>query len=308
VALPPKVARAAKAPHASVDLRQQRSAQWRVLLLLRAVHNSDADTSGYMTVLDDVVLAHEVFADIDLQQTRQLLQIARALPSIVAQRAVPAAVMQRALTAEQHVAYMDSYDTDISHVESEDEIPMPTVLVDYMSTVKQGDKYERMANMHSRSKKRDYQGKTAAMRYRDMAEGCYESALMDLLAVLDTDPKTNPKSNTQLAAEVQYWLDRDVDASMHGNAPYPCMQQMPRVRGSGGKYVLIAAERISGQRQRRYWRQREALCAAALTLIYGDPENLHTAHVDEWHSARARQASSKLQQILRNVYGDDDEY
>jgi len=307
VALPPKVARAAKAHHASVDLRQQRSAQWRVLLLLRAVHNSDADTSGYMTVLDDVVLAHEVFADIDLQQTRQLQQIARALPSIVAQRAVPAAVMQRALTAEQHVAYMDSYDTDISHVESEDEIPMPAVLVDYMSTVKQGDKYERMANMHRRSKKRDHRGRTAAMRYRDMAEGCYESALMDLLAVLDTDPQTNPKPDVQLAAEVQHWLDRDVD-TRHGHAPDCSVVGVPRVRGSGGKYVLIAAERISGQRQRRYWRQREALCAAALTLIYGDPENLHTAHVDAWHSARARQASSKLQQILRNVYGDERDY
>jgi hypothetical protein len=273
-----------------------------VLLQLRAVLHSGADNSDYQSVLRDDQLALQAFVNIDHAAVTQLVAISRALPHIVAQRAVPADVMQRALTQVQHEHYINSYTTDISHVESQHYTAdsMPWQLVDYMHEIKQGDKYQRMANMHRRSVKRDAKGQTAAQRYRTLAEGCYESALLDLIAVLDTDPKTNPHVDAAAANRVQQWLDRTVDTT-HGNTPDPYIDSVPRVRGSGGQYVRINREPVVGQRLRKYWRQRESLAAAALPLIYGDETDLHAAHVAVYIST---QLSGKLQQLL--TQRDDD--
>jgi hypothetical protein len=265
------------------------------LLLLRQVHSSNADTSDYMSVLDDELLAFEMFADIDHAQVKQLTRIARALPYIVAQRAVPEQLMLRALTDAQHAEYLSSYNSEMSHVEAQDydDDEMPSVLIDYMDTVKQGDKYDRMANMHRCSKKKDQRGYTAAQRFRLQAEGCYESALMQLMAVLDTNPSTNPKVDIQLAAEVQRWLDRYVDTHP-GNEPGANVVDVPRVSGSGGRYVQIRKPPVVGKRRRRYWRQREALCTAAVPLIYGNGSDIQDAHVQLWISEQLSQKMKSL--------------
>lgn len=273
-----------------------------MLLQLRAVLHSGADTSDYQSVLRDDQLALLAFVSIDHAAVAQLMAIARAMPYIVAQRAVPAQRMQRALTPAQHTDYINSYTRDVSHVESNNYTAdsMPWQLVDYMRTIKQGDKYQRMAHMHKRSVKRDQRGQTATQRYETLAEGCYESAVMDLMAVLDTDPMTNPGVDAAAAKSVQQWLDRAVDTT-HGTTPDPYIDSVPRVRGSGGKYVRINSEPVVGQRLRRYWRQREALAVAALPLIYGDAADLHAAHVAVYIST---QLSGKLQRLL--AQRDDD--
>lgn len=89
---------------------------------------------------------------------------------------------------------------------------MPSVLYDYAELVKRGDRYTRTANLHRRAVRRDSNGQTASQRFRIKAERCYESAVMLLCNTLESDASRNPLYDPALAAQVQQWLDRDVDA------------------------------------------------------------------------------------------------
>jgi hypothetical protein len=273
--------------------------QYAALFALRTIKHEGVDDSDYLHSLTYVDLDSEQFVDIEPADVVRLRDINAALKHVIKQRAVPKHQMQRALTAEQYTAYVDSFDWDISHVESDESDALPWQLRDYMDKIQQGDRYTRIANMFRRSKKRDAQGRTAFGRYESAAESCYEDALMDLVNAVDTDHKRNPNADSRVAGEIQRCLDRDVNPEP-GYTPYPSAAGVPRVRGTRSKYTLVDDDPVVGSRLRKHWRQREALTKAALELVYAEPEE---AVLTDEQRLKLR---NKLDALLRNDLDDRD--
>jgi hypothetical protein len=254
------------------ELKQtQRSTQYTALFELRTVKYEGVDDRQYVHALSYVALDSEQFTNIEHADILRLCSINVALKSVVAQRAVPDAKMSKALTAEQYAEYVQSFDWDMSHVESDERDDMPAPLYDYLDKVREGDKYTRIANLFKRSKKRDMQGRTAFERYDAKAFGCYEEAVLDLCNYVDTDPKRNPSPNSKLAGEILRWLDRDVNPEP-GFAPDISAAGVPRIRGTKSRYTQVETHPVVGVRLRKHWRQREALSKAVLELLYAELE------------------------------------
>ena len=241
-----------------------------MLFDLRAIkYSSNIDDSQYIHQLTYNALRDVPFRLINDTEYASLRLIKAALVSVIAQRAVPKQKMLAALGKESYLEYVQSYDMDISHVESDwtTTESMPSVLYDYMQYVKDGDKYTRLANLFRRSIKRDANGKTAFQRMETKAESCYEDAVMLLTNVIDTNPLRNPMPDVQQSHEMQRWLDRDVSCEL-GFEPDACIAGVPRIRGTKSKFAQISTAPAVGQRLRQYWRQREALVQVALGLLY----------------------------------------
>ena len=242
-----------------------------MLLQLREIKDHGVDDSQYIHALTYVDLQNERFRGISLAEADRLRALHRALTYVVRQKMVPEQIMKRTLTDTQFAAYMQSLDLELSPAEMEQEDTIPRELVEYLERIRQGDRYTRIANMFQRCKKRDANGYTAFGRYEAKAFACYEEAVMDLCNYVDTDPKTNPNPDINLAGQILLHLDRHVSAA-HGEGPDISASGVPRLRGSKSKYTLIDAEPVVGDRLKRHWRQREALVSAALELIYDEPE------------------------------------
>jgi hypothetical protein len=241
-----------------------------VLFDLRAIKcSSSIDDSQYIHQLTYNALRDLPFRLINDTEYASLRLIKAALASVIAQRTVPKQKMLAALGKERYLEYVQSYDMDISHVESDwfSSDSMPSILYDYMQYVKDGDKYTRLANLFRRSTKRDGKGKTAFQRMETKAESCYEDAVMLLTNAIDTNPLRNPMPDVQLSHEIQRWLDRDVNCEL-GFEPDACITSVPRIRGVKSKFAQVSAAPVIGQRLRQYWRQREALVRTALVLLY----------------------------------------
>ncbi|HBK43471.1 MULTISPECIES: hypothetical protein [unclassified Polynucleobacter] len=241
-----------------------------MLFDLRAIKcSSSIDDSQYIHQLTYNALRDLPFRLINDTEYASLRLIKAALVSVIAQRAVPKQKMLAALGKERYLEYVQSYDWDISHVESHWTATesMPSVLYDYMQYVKDGDKYTRLANLFRRSIKRDANGKTAFQRMETKAESCYEEAVMLLTNAIDTNPLRNPMPDVQQSHEIQRWLDRDVNCEL-GFEPDACITGVPRIRGSKSKFAQMSVAPAVGQRLRQYWRQREALVQVALELLY----------------------------------------
>ena len=241
-----------------------------MLFDLRAIkYSRSIDDSQYIHQLTYNALRDIPFRLINDTEYASLRLIKAALVSVIAQRAVPKQKMLAALGKERYLEYVQSYDWDISHVESHWTATesMPSVLYDYMQYVKDGDKYTRLANLFRRSIKRDANGKTAFQRMETKAESCYEEAVMLLTNAIDTNPLRNPMPDVQQSHEIQRWLDRDVSCEL-GFEPDACITGVPRIRGSKSKFAQMSVAPAVGQRLRQYWRQREALVQAALELLY----------------------------------------
>jgi macrodomain Ter protein organizer (MatP/YcbG family) len=318
--------KAAANPAAEVAARNPRStaystrlAQYSVLFKLREVKTGDVDDSQYLHALTYVDLDNETLRQLQSDNEWRLHALGSALDYIVTQRTVPEQKMKSVLTDQQFTAYVESFNWSMSHVEDDQSDEIPWQLQEYMQQIRRGDRYTRIANLFKHAKKRDYNGRTAYQRYLHKAESCYEEAVMDLLNYIDTDPKTNANVDAALAGEILRCLDRDVTAK-HGDAPDISASGVPRVRGTKSKYTQVDAQPVIGQRLRRYWRQREALCSAALELLYDEPEE-DTASEKQMQELRERMQAkfgikvpergtaptgkSKLQQILDAT--DDDE-
>lgn len=268
------------------------------MFALRKIKHEGVDDSDYLHSLTYADLDSEQFVDIEHADVVRLRDINAALKHVIKQRAVPKHEMQRALTAEQYVDYVNSFDRDMSHVESDESDALPWQLRDYMDQVQQGDRYTRIANMLRRNKKRDAQGRTAFGRYESLAFGSYEQAVMDLINAVDTDHKRNPNADRGVAGEILRWLDRDVSAE-HGEGPDISAAGVPRVRGTRSKYTLVDDDPVVGSRLRKHWRQREALTKAALELVYAEPEE--AVLTDE----QQRSIREKLNALLNNLHDRD---
>jgi hypothetical protein len=237
------------------------------LFALRRIKAEGADDSNYIHSLSYNELDSELFKNISPADTQRLQNLVLALERVADHRAVTQRDMQRVLTAEQYAEYEKSFDVELSHIEADYKDTMPGVLYDYAELVKLGDKYTRTANLHRRAVKRDAYGQTAGQRYHIKAERCYEKAVMLLCNVLESDARRNPLYDLALAAEVQLWLDRDVD-TRDGYQPYISAEGVPRLRGRKSKHSQDSQRPVVGQRLRKHWRQRFALVDAALDLIY----------------------------------------
>ena len=179
--------------------------------------------------------------------------------------------MLTALTAEQHSAYIQSFETDISPDESEQDEALPVFLIDYAEMLRLGDRYTRTANLFRRSKKRDMNGLTAFSRYENKAFGYYEEAVAQLVNILEMDKTKNPFPNPILAGTIERLLDREVKTEA-GFEPDVSIEGVPRIRGSASKYCLMKTRQVVGERLRRHWRQRIAIVEVALGLIYAEVE------------------------------------
>lgn len=268
----------------------QRVAQYAALFELRQIKTEGVDDSQYLHALTYLDLSSEQFVDIAYADVDRLSQITTALKNIVDLRSVPDGQVRKVLTAEQCAEYVNSFDWDMSHVESDDRGDMPWQLSDYLDKVREGDKYTRISNLFKRSKKRDAQGLTAFGRYEAKAEGCYEDAVMDLCNAVDVNPLRNPNPDSKVASDILRWLDRDVNPEP-GFQPDVTAVGVPRVRGTKSKYTLVESDPVVGVRLRKHWRQREALSKAALELIYAEPEE--DVWTDEQHK--------KLRMLLRKI-------
>jgi hypothetical protein len=238
---------------------------------LRTIQSSGVDSSNVINALTYAELKDENFKTLTEAELKQLRRIVSALTYIERQRAVPPKTMLTALTAEQHTAYLQSFDTDISPIESEEDEALPVFLIDYAELLKQGDRYTRTANLFRRSKKRDMNGFTAFSRYENKAFGYYEEAVAQLVNVLEMDKTKNPFPNPILACTIERWLDREVKTEA-GFEPDVSIEGVPRIRGSASKYCLMKTRQVVGDRLRRHWRQRIAVVEAALDLIYTEVE------------------------------------
>lgn len=234
---------------------------------LRRIKSDGADDSDYIHALSYVDLDSEQFTNIPHQAVDRLRSLTAALAHMVDERAVPAAQMRQVLTAEQHAEHVTSFDWDMSHVESDHSHDMPWQLHNYLDTVREGDRYTRIAHLFKRSIKQDAQGRTAFARYQARAFGCYESAVMHLCSHVDTDATRNPNVDARLAGEIQSWLDRHVNAEP-GFEPDISIEGVPRVRGSRSRFTLVDTHPVVGARLRKHWRQHEAVCQAVLALLY----------------------------------------
>lgn len=245
--------------------------QYEVRQLLRTVKHSAVDDSEYIHSLSYIALDSEAFRGIDAAELQQMTLIVAALQRVANNRAVAQSAMQRALTAEQLASYLASFDVELSHIEAEYSDDMPAVLSDYAEHIKRGDKYTRIANLFRRAVKRDTHGQTAQKRYLVRAERSYEIAVQMLCDVLELDPQRNPNCNAALASEVARWLDREVD-TRDGHQPDITQEGVPRLRGRKSRFSLDEQRAVVGERLRKYWRQREALVAAAFVLMYSEEE------------------------------------
>lgn len=288
--------RLAKAHDAKANsLYEQRSVQYATLFQLRRIKYEGVDDSLYIHSLNYVDLDCEQFKSIDAEDVKRLHRFTAALERLVEQRTVVEWQVRTLLLPEQYDEYTKSFDLDMSHVESEDSADMPWQLRDYMDKVREGDKYTRTANLFKRSKKRDAQGRTAFGRYEDLAFGCYEEAVMDLIMCIDTDPQRNPNADAAVAGHVLRWLDRDVSAEA-GCGPDISISGVPRVRGVKNKHTLVHSQPVVGQRLRKHWRQREAISKAALELLYDTPE------AEELTEQQQQQLHYKLNAVLRRKH------
>lgn len=242
---------------------------------MRNIKNDGVDDSQYLHSLTYIDLANEKFRDITDAELQQLERIITALNYVDHRRSAPESMMRAALTQEQFAGYVKSFEWDMSHVELDESDHMPRELKFYLEKVREGDKYTRISNLFRRSTKRDMRGRTAFGKYEQLAETAYESAVMLLTNVIDTNADRNPLPNYTLAVDIQRFLDRDVNCEP-GNEPNADPQSVPRIRGSKSRYSQMDAQPVVGTRLRKHWRQREAMSKAALELIYDKPDDAMT--------------------------------
>ena len=240
-----------------------------MLFDLRFIKYSSVDDSQYIHHLSYNNLHDETFLTLTRDECGRLRMVKRALELLLTQRAVSQHLMFKALGKDNYAEYVQSFDFDMSHVESRNEYEdaMPKLLYEYAEYLKRGDKYTRIANLFQRSKKRDASGRTAFSRYEDKAFGCYEEAVMLITCAVDTNRLCDPSPDIQQANDILRWLDRYVNPQP-GFEPDVSIAGVPRIRGSKSKYSQDTMQPVVGQRLRKYWRQREALVQASLHLLY----------------------------------------
>ena len=256
--------------------------QHTVLITLRRIKNSGVDDSQIIHSLTYVDLDRESFINISAENTDRLGRLAECLQFVGEMRSVPTPKLRAALTPDQFTAYLDSFNYDISHAESEMEFGMPDELKHFAELVRKGDRFTALSNgfRNRGSTKRDHMGRTASARLEQRAESAYEDAGLYLIDLLEGLP--GMPFDHELAHRVREWLDRDVGKT--GEDSGQDSLSTARIRGSRSEYTLMSAEPMWGKRLSKYWRQREALTNATIPFLYGAEDtssNINTHKLSE---------------------------
>lgn len=239
----------------------------------------------------------KAFIVIDSAQNKYLAYLVRCLERIEQQKSVPKVLLKQALNQKQFSDYLESYDFQITHAEDELTEGMPDELNYFARLVKEGDKYNALADRfsNSKNKRRDYLGQTTSERLRNKAEACYEQASMFLNDLLE--PLPGMPFDSARAYKVSIWLDRDVGTDYENRSGADCVSTA-RIRGSKSKYAQKRNVPIWGVRVGKYWRQREAVVKATMLLLYGEEIEVETEKTEIM--------SDKLREILKIM--KDEEY
>ena len=239
----------------------------------------------------------KAFIVIDSFENKQLAYLVRCLERIEQQKSVSKLLLKQALNQKQFADYIESYNWQISHAEDELTEGMPDELLYFARMVKEGDKYNALADRfsNSRNKKRDYLGQTTSERLRNKAEACYEQASLFLNDLLE--PLAGMPFNSDRAHKVSIWLDRDVGTEYENRSGADCVGTA-RIRGSKSKYAQKRNVPIWGVRVAKYWRQREAVVKATMLLLYGEEIEVETE--------KSEVMSNKMREILKKMR--DEEY
>jgi hypothetical protein len=221
----------------------------------------------------------------------------RCLERIEHQKLIPKLLLKQALNQKQFSDYIESYNSQISHAEDELTERMPNALIYFARLVKEGDKYNALADRfsNSKNKKRDNLGQTTSERLRNKAEGRYEQASLHLNDLLEPIP--GMPFDPIRANKVLLWLDRDVGTEYENRSGADCVSTA-RIRGSKSKYAQKRNVPIWGVRVGKYWRQREAVVKATMLLLYGEEIEVETKKTEV--------ISNKLREILKKMR--DEEY
>jgi len=241
-------------------------------------------------------LLDKAFIVIDSFQNKQLAHLVRCLERLEQQKSVPKVLLKQALNQKQFADYIESYNWQISHAEDELTEGMPDELIYFARMVKDGDKYNALADRFSKSKnkKRDYLGQTTSERLRNKAEACYEQASMFLNDLLE--PLPDIPFDSARAHKVSIWLDRDVGTEHENRSGADCVGTA-RLRGSKSKYAQKRNAPIWGVRVGKYWRQREAVVKATLLLLYGEEVEVETEKTEVM--------SDKLRELLKKARDEE---
>lgn len=228
------------------------------------------------------------FAELDRGEAKRLEQCVRVLAKISEGKTVGDVLLQSALTEEEFAKYRQSYSLAVAHTEHEWDERRPSDLTHYIKLVARADFYNAMADRCSRAKTKKYykDGQSSAQRMRYKAVHMYERALEYLRELFE---------NSMSVQGVEHWLDRDVSWKQ-GEEPGTDAVSIPRVRGSRSDYALQSNIPIWNAKRGKFWRQREALSQAALTLLYEEPEEavLTDEQREKLRKLRSALSASKL--------------
>jgi len=232
------------------------------------------------------------------EQIQTLVTLNTYLRTLVDGENVSDKKVKAVLTAEQYRRYEESL-TEITH---SNEIKfadrMPSDLTSYIDKLKLADfeynKYEKMAALKRVGRKRNQSGTTS--KQYNKSEHLYERAIERLQEIWETAIPAEQ-------FELQNWLDREIDFDAGADSKIGITANtVPRVRGSKSKHALDSGLPKLSKRLKRKECQLKALRSAAWELTF-KPEPV----VEETEEER-KETETKLQRLLKSVYGDDEDY
>jgi hypothetical protein len=268
-----------------------RVAKHSVLYLLRVIKHAATDDSHLQTTFADVALGSEQFVDLAQADTRRISSVESALQLLVKNEPISLRVLERALTESQLTQYRDCCNQPSSFDIACKEQDYPLQFVQYLHLIRQGDRYEALAQS---ARRRKTLNRTAAEQFSQQAETSYESALMELADLLAPPYQDMKHAFDYVQAElIRNLLDRQVDCSM-GNDPNADCVSVPRLKTSRSKYTIKETATTPSKHEHRMSCQCDALIPAALELLYG--KQTTSQELTDEQSAKLRQ---KLK-IIRN--------
>lgn len=265
-----------------------RVSQYTALLLMRQLQ-ACTDEVDAIRAIDWMDLSEREFVELALEQQLLLSKAIAVLRILLQNKNASVTQMRAALTPDQYKQYVKSFDSDISHTESEWE-NRPSEIDEYLRVLKLGDllnglseRISGRARYSAKGVRYTSTGATTAAAVWHKAEGYYEDALMYLQGLCES---------AITAAELQHWFDRELDFNPETGTLSADAVGVPRLRGSNSHNCLDKTRNLWGATKSKYYRQRESISESVYKLLFVDEES------DKFKVATT---STKLQQLLRDI-------
>lgn len=228
----------------------------------------------------------------ELKQVARLAKLNALLKQLVNDKTATVAQMKSSLTAEQHVAYLETLDSEQDTSEINYANGMPSELRTYNERLKAADfqyaKFERMSSLKGIGKGK-YKNETIKKAY-NKSEDLYEKALERLEEIWSVATPAE-------LYELRNWMDREVDFDKNADRKIGIdAVSVPRVRGSKSPNALDSGLPKLSKRLKRKECQLVALRAAACEIAFEKQQvEEDTVYV-----------STKLRDLLAGVGNNDD--